>query len=68
MAGHNYAIGGFVMQRKYTNIKDFEKELLEYLNQKHALREREKSMVSHIKKCGISKQDTIKINAKLQQE
>ena len=27
------------MQRKYTNIKDFEKELLEYLNQGHTLRE-----------------------------
>ena len=33
------AIGGFVMQRKYTYIKDFEKELLEYLNQGHTLRE-----------------------------
>jgi len=27
------------MQRKYTNIKDFEKELIEYLNQGHTLRE-----------------------------
>ena len=27
------------MQGKYTNIKDFEKELLEYLNQGHTLRE-----------------------------
>lgn len=27
------------MQRKYTYIKDFEKELLEYLNQGHTLRE-----------------------------
>ena len=27
------------MQRKYTYIKDFEKELLEYMNQGHTLRE-----------------------------
>ena len=27
------------MQGKYTNIKDFEKELLDYLNQGHTLRE-----------------------------
>lgn len=27
------------MQRKYTYIKDFEKELIEYLNQGHTLRE-----------------------------
>ena len=27
------------MRRKYTYIKDFEKELLEYLNQGHTLRE-----------------------------
>lgn len=32
-------IGGFVMQRKYRHIKDFEKELIEYLEQGHTLRE-----------------------------
>lgn len=31
--------GGFVMQRKYRHIKDFEKELIEYLEQGHTLRE-----------------------------
>ena len=32
-------IGGFVMQRKYTYIKDFEKELIEYIEQGHTLQE-----------------------------
>lgn len=32
-------IGGFDMSRKYRHIKDFEKELIEYLEQGHTLRE-----------------------------
>lgn len=32
-------IGGFNMSRKYRHIKDFEKELIEYLEQGHTLRE-----------------------------
>ena len=32
-------IGGFVMQRKYRHIKSFEKELIEYIEQGHTLRE-----------------------------
>ena len=32
-------IGGFVMPRKYRHIKDYEKELIEYIQQGHTLRE-----------------------------
>lgn len=32
-------MGGFVMPRKYRHIKDYEKELIEYIEQGHALRE-----------------------------
>lgn len=32
-------IGGFVMPRKYRHIKDYEKELIEYIEQGHTLRE-----------------------------
>ena len=32
-------MGGFVMPRKYRHIKDYEKELIEYIQQGHTLRE-----------------------------
>lgn len=32
-------MGGFVMARKYRHIKDYEKELIEYIEQGHTLRE-----------------------------
>lgn len=32
-------MGGFVMPRKYRHIKDYEKELIEYIEQGHTLRE-----------------------------
>ena len=32
-------MGGFVMPRKYRHIKDCEKELIEYIQQGHSLRE-----------------------------
>ena len=32
-------MGGFVMPRKYRHIKDYEKELIEYIEKGHTLRE-----------------------------
>ena len=37
------------MPRKYRYLKDYEKELIEYIEQGHTLRETEKNLVLHIR-------------------
>ena len=37
------------MPRKYRHLKDYEKELIEYIEQGHTLRETEKNLVLHIR-------------------
>ena len=59
---------GFVMPQKYRHIKGFEKELIEYLEQGHTLRETREKFGFTYKKCEISKLDIIKTNANLRQE
>lgn len=43
-------MGGFVMPRKYRHIKDYEKGLIEYIEQGHTLRETGKNSVLNTKR------------------
>ncbi len=61
-------MGGFVMPRKYRHIKDYEKELIEYIEQGHTLRENRGIFNFEYKEMRDSKQDTTKIKRNLRQE
>ena len=61
-------MGGFVMPRKYRHIKDYEKELIEYIEQGHTLRETGEKFGFEYKEMRDSKQDTTKIKRNLRQE
>ena len=43
-------MGGFVMPRKYRNIKDYEKEIIEYISKNIHCEKPDKDMDFHIKK------------------